>query len=151
MKNYMIDEFLKPNASLKHLIKEYQEYKQIIIAVDFDNTLYDFHKNGSTYNQMIELVKKLKSIGCFIVIWTANQDMKLIKSYLKEKKILYDLINDDPQESLDFWANKGKTPSRKIYANVYVDDRGGLQQTYKELEFLVWLVENNILTKSKNE
>jgi hypothetical protein len=144
-----MDKYINFNAQLKRIIEEYLQYEQIIIAIDFDDTLYDFHKDGSTYNQMIELTKELKKINCFIVIWTANQDVTLIKSYLKENEIPYDLINEDPQQSLDFWANRGKLPSRKIFANVYVDDRGGLEQTFKDLEMLVWLVKNNLIKKDE--
>lgn len=53
----MIDEYLKPNASFLRLLKEYEQYKSLVIAYDLDNTLYDFHKKGETYTMVMDLLK----------------------------------------------------------------------------------------------
>ena len=135
----MIDEYLKPNASFLRLYEEYDKYKSLIIAVDFDNTLYDYHKKGEKYLQVMKLIDDLKSIGCVIIIWTANRDIKFVISYLKAYGIDYDLINEDaPIIDMVFEG----LPSRKIFANAYIDDRSGLRQTYDELSLLVSLVKD---------
>jgi len=53
----MIDEYLKANSSFLRLLKEYNQYKSLVIAYDFDNTVYDFHKKGEVYNDVIELLR----------------------------------------------------------------------------------------------
>ena len=133
----MIDEYLKPNASFLRLYEEYNQYKSLIIAVDFDNTLYDYHKKGERYLQVMKLIDELKSIGCTIIMWTANRDIDFVKDYLIAYNIDYDLINEDaPVIDMIFEGE----PTRKIFANAYIDDRAGLKQTYDELSLLVSLV-----------
>ena len=36
--------FLNDNYCVDRLYKEWIKHKEIILAVDFDNTLYDYHK-----------------------------------------------------------------------------------------------------------
>ncbi len=124
-----MDEYLKPQASLDRLCKEYKEYKSLVIAVDFDNTLYDFHGKGEKYDMVIDLLRELKELKCYIIIFTANEDNYFIKSYLHNNNIPYDAINENPP----FF----KCDSRKIYYNALLDDRAGLFQVYNELKIVV--------------
>lgn len=136
-----MDEFLKPNAQFKRLWEEYHKHKGLIIAVDFDSTLYDFHKKGETYEMMFQLVRDLHKIGCHIIIWTANKNTEFIKTYLAENNIPYHSINEESPAGLKFLYNSDcSLIPRKLYANAYLDDRGGIIQTYTELELLVYLL-----------
>jgi len=128
----MIDEYLKPNASFLRLLKEYKQYKSLVIAYDLDNTLYDFHKKGETYTMVMDLLKDLKSIGCYMICFTANSDKDFVLSYLTENKIPFDAINENPP----FF----KCEERKIYFNALLDDRAGLQQVYNELNLLITII-----------
>lgn len=134
----MIDEYLNPEASLDRLLREYDQHKSLVVAYDFDSTVYDFHKKGQTYSMLIELLCELKSIGCYLICFTANADREFITEYLKENNIPFDAINENPP----FF----KCEERKIYYNVLLDDRAGLLQTYFELGFLLKLVK-----QQKNE
>lgn len=125
----MTDEYLVLNAAYNRLKNEYEQYKSLVIAVDFDNTLFDFHKKGSTYNQVIELIRELKNANCSIIIFTANQDTDFITSYCIENDIPIDGINVNPP----FF----QCDARKIYYNAMLDDRCGLIQTYYELKTLI--------------
>lgn len=60
--------FLQPENSFQRLLNEYQRYGSIVVAVDFDNTLYDYHKTGLDCSEIIGLVRRLKSIGCIIAL-----------------------------------------------------------------------------------
>ena len=136
-----MDEFLKPNAQFKRLWEEYHKYGELIIAVDFDSTLYDFHKKGETYKQMIKLVQDLYALNCHIIIWTANKNTEFIKTYLAENNIPYHSINEESPAGLKFLYNSDcSLIPRKLYANAYLDDRGGIIQAYTELELLVYLL-----------
>lgn len=128
----MIDEYLKPNASFLRLLKEYNQYKSLVIAYDLDNTLYDFHKKGETYTMVMDLLKELKSIGCYMICFTANSDKDFVLKYLTENEIPFDAINENPP----FF----KCEERKIYFNALLDDRAGLQQVYNELHLLITII-----------
>lgn len=127
-----MDEYLIPNSSFMRLYDEYKLYGSLVIAYDFDNTVYDFHKKGVTYNQVIQLLRELKSIGCIISCFTANENEDFVKEYCYNNFIPLDKLNENP----DFF----KSDSRKIYYNALLDDRAGLLQVYSELNLLVKLI-----------
>jgi FMN phosphatase YigB (HAD superfamily) len=134
-----MDKYLKPNSAYERLWAEYNKYGSLIVAVDFDDTLYDFHKEGNSYEMVMQLVRDLKGINCYIVIWTGNQNLDFIKDYLSEYNIPYDSINDEAPVSKKLL---GDSIPRKVYANVYLDDRAGLIQVYNDLTKLVNEVRN---------
>lgn len=129
-----MDEFLIPDASYNRLIKEYKQYNSLIICVDFDNTIFDYHGHGATYKQVQQLVRDLKSINCEIIIWTGNQDLHMVKKYLADNEIPYDLINEDSDIAKKHLHKAGHPVPRKVFANCYLDDRGGLLQCYVDLK-----------------
>lgn len=126
-----MDKYLEENSSYNRLYEEYNRYGNLIVAVDFDDTLYDFHSKGYTYEKVSQLVRELYSLNCWIVIWTGNQNTKFVEKYLKERNIPYNSIDDEADVSKKLL--KGRFP-RKVYANVYLDDRAGLKQVYNELK-----------------
>lgn len=124
--------YLNPENSFNRLLEEYNQYQSIVVAFDFDDTVFDFHKKGRLYNSVIELLKKLKSINCHLICWTGQQDLEFVSNYLKSNNIPFDGINENPP----FY----KSISKKIYANAYLDDRAGLKQVYDELNSLIDLI-----------
>lgn len=126
------DQYLSENVSFMRLFNEYQKYGSIVVAYDYDNTVYDFHHKGETYDEVIQLLRDLKSIGCYLIVWTANENEVSVIEYLTEMDIPFDTINENPP----FW----KSQSRKIYYNALLDDRAGLIQVYQELKLLVSLI-----------
>lgn len=129
-----MDKYLKENSAYERLWAEYDKYGSLIVAVDFDDTLYDFHKKGNSYEMVRQLVRDLKEIGCYIIIWTGNQDITFVTNFLKENNIPFDSINDEAPISKKLL--NGKFP-RKVYANVYIDDRSGMLQVYNDLTKLI--------------
>jgi len=129
-----MDKYLKPNSAYERLWAEYNKYGSLIVAVDFDDTLYDFHKEGNSYEMVMQLVRDLKEINCYIIIWTGNQNLDFIKDHLSKHNIPYDSINDEAPISKKLL---GDSIPRKVYANVYLDDRAGLEQVYNDLTKLV--------------
>jgi len=123
-----MDFYLNPENSKNRLIEEYKKYGSLVVAFDFDDTVYDFHKKGRIYDNVITLIKKLKSINCYLICWTGQEDLEFVSNYLTDNEIPFDVINENPPFH--------KLKSRKVYANVYLDDRAGLHQVYNELEFL---------------
>ncbi|QES90702.1 hypothetical protein [Rhizosphaericola mali] len=125
----MTDFYLDIDNSKNRLLSEYKEYGSITIAYDFDDTVYDFHKKGRQYENVISLLRSLHSKNCYLICWTGQEDLSFVYNYLKDNTIPFDSINENPP----FY----KSTSKKIYANAYMDDRAGLKQVYDELNNLI--------------
>lgn len=123
-----MDYYLNPDNARQRLLSEYKQYGSLVIAFDFDDTVYDFHKKGRSYYEVITLLRKLKLLNCYLICWTGQEDHHFVSAYLKEQDIPFDTINEHPP-----FRPSG---SRKIYANAYLDDRAGLQQVYEDLQYL---------------
>jgi len=129
-----MDYYLNKENAQQRLFEEYEKYNSLVVAFDFDNTVYDFHQNGWQFKKMIQLLRNLKSIGCYLIIFTANKDEDFVKKYCQQQQIPFDTINENPP----FYQSK----SRKIYFNVLLDDRAGLWQVYEDLQALVSTIKN---------
>lgn len=134
-----MDYYLNSENVYKRLEDEYKKYGKLIFAVDYDDTLFDFHRKGRTYNDVISLLQRWKNYS-EIIIFTGNGEDKYkeIINYLKENNIPYDGIN---------CGSSVKVNGRKIYANAYLDDRGGLLEIYSILLRLIEKIEgekNNV-------
>ena len=123
-----MDFYLNPENSQSRLLEEYKNYGSLVVAFDFDDTVYDFHKKGRIYNDVIALLRKLKSLDCYLICWTGQEDLEFVSNYLKANEIPFDSVNENPPFH--------KLKSKKVYANVYLDDRAGLHQVYNELIYL---------------
>ena len=122
----MIDEYLDKEKSYQRLKREFLEHGKLIIAYDFDSTVFDYHNTGYSYEMVRELIRKWKDYAYFIVFTSSEEDrFDEIATNLKALNIPYDSINDDAP----FIPFKG----RKVYYNILLDDRAGLSQTYEEL------------------
>lgn len=129
-----MDKYLKPNSAYERLWAEYTKYGSLIVAVDYDDTLFDFHGTGESYEMVQQLVRDLHSIGCKIIIWSGSENINDMDIYLRENNIPCNLINENLIVN-GKWAS-GKD-SRKVYANVYIDDRASLRETYYTLRKLI--------------
>jgi len=127
-----MDEFLVPNKSFLRLLEEYKKYGSLVIGFDFDSTVFDYHKKGTTYTMIINLLRELQHIGCKLVCWTAQKDLPFVEKYLTDNKIPFDGINVNGIEL--GWE------SRKPMYSALLDDRAGLIQVYQELKLLVEII-----------
>lgn len=103
-----------------------------IIAVDFDGTIsigkdaYPDPHNGTIRPYAKEVINFLYDIGVKVVIWTNRKNIKdtdikdklLMKEWLDEMGVHYHTVNDST-EFAPF-----KYYGRKLYAHMFVDDRG---------------------------
>lgn len=127
-----MDEFLIPNANFKRLYEEYKKYGSLAIGVDFDNTIYDFHKKGYNCDTVIDLIIRAQALGNKIHIFSANPDHELIKKHCEEKGIIIEGINT----GFDLgWE------SRKPFYNILLDDRAGLISAVSDLNEMVSVLE----------
>ena len=128
-----MDYYLSEENCYQRLKSEFQKYGKLIFCVDFDDTIYDFHKLGRSYDDIINLLHRWEKYS-EVVILTGNGEDKydVIEKYLSEKQITYRGINCDSSVSFG---------GRKTYGNVYIDDRGGLPSVYRILSRLITEIE----------
>lgn len=94
-----------------------------IIAVDFDGTLVEdkWPDIGEPKQRIINYVRFEQNKGSKIILWTNRRGKALIDAinWCHDHWINLDAVNEDVPEVVEYF---GKS-SRKIFANVYLDDR----------------------------
>jgi hypothetical protein len=112
------------------LLNEWKQHGKIIIATDFDDTISTWRlQDSETCNIVIEILKQAKYTGAYIVVFTACKEDRYdeIKNYCKSKGLEIDAINKNPIE-LPYGNHS------KIYANIFLDDRAGLNESLLVLQ-----------------
>lgn len=128
-----MDFYLNDENVYKRLEEEYRKYKSLIIAYDYDDTVFDFHSLGRKYDDVINLIRRWRNHSELIVFTGCSEEKYTgIKNYLYSNDVPFDSINGD---------SKIKTNSRKIYYNALLDDRAGLSVTYNALLKLIKKIE----------
>ncbi len=88
-----------------------------IILEDFDGE-FDQEKFGDTKEGAKKGLQELWERGFEIVVWTCRGNLEPVRQVLEEREIPYDYINYHPLPFMD------NAISRKVYADLYIDDRG---------------------------
>ena len=94
-----------------------------IIAVDFDGTLCEssWPDIGKPIDRTITYLLNEREKGSKLILWTCREGAMLSDAvrWCEERGLYFDAVNDNlPEISKKFGGN-----SRKIFANVYIDDR----------------------------
>lgn len=128
----MNDPFLKSRPVVDRLWSEFLKHEKLIVALDFDDTIYDCHARGHRYTKVIKLVKQCQELGFYIIIFTASikERYPLIKDYCASIGIHPFKINEN---AVDMPIGR----NGKIYYNILLDDRAGLSSAYKTLKTVV--------------
>lgn len=99
------------------------EKEQYIIAIDFDGTIVEdsYPKIGNLIPGAREAITNLYNNGYWIIIWTCRAGIYLddCLRFLKWKQIPFHGIN----ESCPTNIHKHGSDTRKVYADVYIDDK----------------------------
>ena len=123
-------------ACTQRLIKEAVEHKgKLIVAFDFDNTIFDYHNNGGDYSQVIALLQECSKLGMIMILFTAQDDearLEWMVAYCNHFKINVDYINRSPLLN-----------TTKPYYNILLDDRAGLSEAFSELAYVVEYLKNS--------
>ena len=94
-----------------------------IIAVDFDDTLFTdaYPDIGTPILRVIEWCKEQRKLGNILILWTCREGIPLEQAIdaCKEFGLEFDYVNENAKENLERTHND----SRKIGADIYVDDR----------------------------
>lgn len=117
----------------ERLKQDYLTHGSLFVAFDYDNTVFDYHSKGIDYSDVIHLLRNCKSLGFTLILFTGNEGEKLktILSNLNNRKIPFDLVNENPL-----------MPTRKPYYNILLDDRAGLVESYNTLKKLTDAIRN---------
>jgi hypothetical protein len=83
----MNDPYLDNILTENRLYNEYQKYGKIIVAVDFDDTCYDYHKAGHTYERVLNLLLDCQKLGFYICVFTgtAKDKWNTIYEYMEKQ------------------------------------------------------------------
>ncbi|HHT23153.1 MAG TPA: hypothetical protein GXZ87_07580 [Bacteroidales bacterium] len=96
----------------------------MIIAVDFDGTIVEnrYPEIGEFRPGAVEALRKLKRDGYQLILWTCRTGLELARAVAvcAEAGIRFDAINANLRSEVVKYGSD----SRKINADIYVDDRG---------------------------
>lgn len=92
--------------------------RKLIIAVDFDGTLCNSTTIGEPNNKLIKKLIKARSDGHKVILWTCREGDNLEEAvkWCEKKGLIFDKVNDNLDDIV--WK-----PSRKVLADIYIDDR----------------------------
>lgn len=95
--------------------------REMVIAVDFDGTLFDFGEDGNLHpiSGAKEALKDLRLQGHRIVVYTCRTGIAQRKgNLLQEVNFIKNILNANEIEYDEIFMGE------KMVADVYVDDRG---------------------------
>lgn len=97
-----------------------------IVAVDFDGTLCEnkFPEIGKPKHDVIDTIKEYRSYGWKIILWTCRNKEHLTKAlaWCEVLGLKFDAVNTNLPEVQDMFGGD----TRKIFADVYIDDKNVL-------------------------
>lgn len=90
----------------------------MIVAVDFDGTL---QINGTANVNLIQKLKRAQKQGDIIILWTCREGQRLAEAllFLQSYNFRPNYVNSNCPEAII----RTKCDSRKIFADVYIDDK----------------------------
>ena len=106
------------------LFQAWKEHKEIIICVDFDDTIKannDISKQ--IVNDVILTIQDAQKLGAVVILYTCRgtSDYNKIKNYCKQINFNFDILNP----TIPFKEGY----SQKPYCNIMLDDKAGLEQS----------------------
>ena len=108
---------------VKWLNSEHRHRDYTIYAVDFDGTLCEsiFPGIGSPNMALINHLIKRRKQGNKIILWTCrvNERLQEAVEWCKSYGLEFDAVNENLPEMIEFYGND----TRKIHADVYIDDK----------------------------
>lgn len=95
----------------------------MIIAVDFDGTLCEecWPEIGRPNLRLIGELIYRKSLGDKLILWTCRSGLQLIQAvkFCRGYGLMFDAVNENLPEIIEKYGSD----SRKITADVYIDDK----------------------------
>lgn len=116
----------------------------MIIAVDFDGTICEnrYPEIGKENEDVIHYLILMKKLDYKLILWTCRvgERLKEAVSWCEERGLTFDAVNENLPEIIEAFGGD----TRKIYADLYLDDRNFLQSyNYGKMLFLSALEKEN--------
>ncbi len=117
------DPYFDIRRCIDKLLDSYKKYGNLIVAFDFDDTVFDWHKEGHQYNAVINLLKKCKSLDFVMILFTCREGELLqdAVSHCESLGIKPDYINQ---------CSRKDRNGRKPFYNILLDDKAGLNSAF---------------------
>lgn len=143
MKDKNKDLYLSDYPAIQRLLMEWVNHKELIIAYDYDNTVFDYHENGLNFDYMIDLLQRCDKIGAKFIVYSCSPKQRHMEMYkhLKSIGLRADYINE-PHIVLD-------DGSGKIFFNILLDDRAGLRSAFIILDKAADIMEEGPQTEEE--
>lgn len=111
------------------LIEQYKQHRKLIIAFDFDDTVFPYSKDvdGFIISKCQECVRKANEQGHDVILFTCRDDQRIPSQYFHFNNMRYDYFNESPVKDVD-------TGMGKIYYNILLDDKAGLYESLSTLQ-----------------
>ena len=134
MKEYF-EQHPESRPYLDRLVQEWDQHGKIIIACDYDDTISPWKMHNADFKRVIETLKKARQTGAYLVIFTACDEQRYaeILNYCQRSGLEIDAINKTPID-LPYGKNA------KVYANIFIDDRAGLNESLNILEMATYII-----------
>ena len=118
------DRYFETEQIAYQLVRNYWKHGNVIVAFDFDDTIYDWHDKGDIFPLMERLLQDIsKDPDKFkLMLFTAREGKALEEAYeyCRKKQVFPMWINDNPMMH-----------TRKPFYNILFDDKAGLGQAYE--------------------
>lgn len=117
---------------LDKITRVYDTHRNIIIAVDFDDTIYDYSGQGFDTDYVVNLLKIAKEkLNAKLILFTCREDDLLSDAmeYCYDAGLEIDAVNT----SLENYTYQ----SRKPFYNMLLDDKACLPECCAALEALI--------------
>ena len=119
------------NFYVNRLVTEWLKNGKIIIACDLDDTIIPYNEEiKDNCRKMVDLILDCQNEGIVFLINTARSEHQLdgVKEQVEELGITVHGVNKMHPE----W-DKPYGVNGKLYANIFLDDRGGIGCSYDTL------------------
>lgn len=118
--------------------------KNNIIAVDFDGTLCEnkYPEIGEPNMELIDFLMSCQLNGDKVILWTCRNEeqTKAAVDWCSERGLVFDAVNENLPEIITEFGGD----TRKIFANVYIDDRNVSLYSCREKTSMYLWAENEI-------
>lgn len=133
------DPYFDTQICVERLYNVYKKHGNIIIACDFDETVFPYHNPNDKFEGVVNLLRECSDLNLDIVIFTSglNERNDFMRQYCKERGIILRGININTNENIIFGRE-----GAKIYYNILLDDKAGLGQAYEILKLTVEKIKN---------
>lgn len=98
----------------------------MIIAVDFDGVLCrnEFPQIGKPNYEVISLVRQMIDIGNEVILWTTRNgdELEQAVAWCEDYGLHFCAVNAPAPSNEEEYRDKYPVQSRKVYADIYIDD-----------------------------